>query len=283
MILNFHLTMTYKINMIVFAFAAILMAMPLANSNAFGAIAGGSAELDSDCSLDVPDYIDFGEFSVGTTPEAVPATINATGTVQGTIELVAGDWLGVGQNATGFITLNGVQKDDVVTVNGKTYEADGSTVGLIDFDHSNDDSITAGDLAEAITENDSALNAIAKANIVIVEAVTPGLAGNDIEMSTTSSTFTVDAKLQHGEEIGEMHMLAKTTRYDISVDGIPPIETDYNVKTEVNVNKVIAQGTTPNVEIKINFQITGIDSLEALPYSGALTQVMTFTNTCGSS
>ena len=81
----------------------------------------------------------------------------------------------------------------------------------------------------------------------------------------------------------QMHLFANATRYSITTDGSDSSGVSYESKTAIgdhNINTVIVPLTDYNNPLKVSFQISGIDTLENLPYSGVITQNMTFTTTC---
>lgn len=282
--------MTYntKNTTIVFAFAALLMVMPLANSNAFG---DGDANLDPSCGVTTTN-IDMGSFSIGADGTEVETSWVTGGAVAGTLEVTAGDWLGVGTLSTGVITLTNVISTDIVTINGLAYTgvASGATEGQ--FNIGGDDIITATNLASSINADTRTgvtvvaqdLTSESTGNVVIVRATVLGTTGNSIDLVSSDSTMVVDAAtLTDAEASGVTHMESTATKYAITTDGTSSTGTSYAGKTALDADtvlKVLTSTVDPAQNVRISMHISGDGTLINLPYSGALTQTLSFTVTC---
>jgi len=276
----------------IFVFAALLMVMPLANSNAFGQSTGIS-NLNPSCGIDVPGSIDMGSISDGADGiEEVISTINATGTQSSILDVVAGDWEGVGSNATGVVTLVNVASSETITLNGLVYTAvTGTKSGNTQFSIDTSDSAAATDLTASINADTRSgttddISAEVFDNVIVVYAATVGTGGNAITMAeavTDAGTTVSGSTLSGAENAGIVHMQAETTKYAITTDSTSSTGATYAQKTNFaadSVSKVLSSTVTPANEVSLSLQVSGDGTLENMSYSGTLTQTLTFTATC---
>lgn len=266
-------------------FAAILVAWPLTATNVYG---DGSASLDADCPVTIPGTINMGSFAVGADGTEVLSTMATDGTVGGTLELSAGDWKGVGTSAKGTIVVVGIVATETVTVNSFVYTAvAGAKSGNTQFSIDTSDTATATDLAASINSRDAAaVTAVQQLNAILLKADTLGTGGNAFTLAETvtdAGTTISGATFAGAEATGVVHMQAEATKFVITTDGTTNAGVAYASKTAIGVDGVNTL-LTANVDIandvKLYMHISGVGTLEALPYSGALTQVLTFTVTC---
>lgn len=282
--------MTYTKHAIIFAFASLLLAMPLANS----AFADGDANLDPTCGVTTPTTIDLGSFSLGADGGNVESSMATTGSQAGTLEVVAGDWLGVGQPSRGSILLVGVATGDSFTINGLAYNAV-ATLGVAgDFVPGATDTLTATAL-EAVIDADvrsgttDDVVSTADENMLFLEAVTVGTAGDAITLVETVSdagTLISGATFSGGEATAVKHMESTATKYTITTDGSISTGQTYAQKTALAADTVLkvltipAELTAPGTNVRMSLQISGVGTLLALPYDGALDQTLAFTVSC---
>lgn len=276
---------------VIFAFAALLLAWPMATQTAN---ADGGSGSNPVCDLGIPGPIAMGNIVPGAeTAESAEQTWTTGGNVDGTIEVVAGDWLGVGTKSSGSITLNNVIATNTITVNGQLMTAVPiGTAGANEFDVGATDTITATNLAAKITSEtqDTTISgvdptAISTVNVVIVRSDVVGTIGDTMPMTLASATMTADALLSDGENAGVKHAESSMTKFKISTAAADTTGDDYATKTgqmpAVETDKlVMAIRSDVNSDTKVTFQVTGVGTLVGLPYSGALNQGLTFTFTC---
>lgn len=270
---------------IIIVFAASLMSMPFANVDVFG---DGDATLDPSCPVTIPGSINMGSFSIGTDGTEVLSTMATPGTVGGTLELSAGDWKGVGLSAKGTIVVSGIVADETVTVNSLVYTAvAGVKSGNTEFSIDTSDTAVATDLTASINSRDStAVTATQNLNAILLKADAPGTPGNAFTLAETvgdAGTTVSGATFAGGEAIGVVHMQAEATKYVITTDGTANAAVSYASKNAIGVdgvNTLLTANVDVANDVKLYMQISGVGTLENLPYSGALTQVLTFTVTC---
>lgn len=281
--------MTYNKNIAyVFAFAALMLAWPLTATEAF---ADGSASSDPSCPVTIPGTINMGSFAVGADGTEVLSTMATPGNVDGTLELQAEDWKGVGTAAKGTITLVNVVADDTITVNSLVYTAAAGDQSGDNTKFSIDTSMTAAatDLASTINARDTAaMDATGNLNAVLLKTDALGTAGNAFTLleGVADAGTTVSPSsgtLGGAEATGVVHMQAEHTKYVITTDGSTNAAVAYSAKNAIGVdgvNTLLTATVDTDNDVKLYMQISGDGTLEALPYSGALTQVLTFTVTC---
>ncbi|WP_371503712.1 hypothetical protein [Nitrosopumilus adriaticus] len=285
------MTHNTKNRIVVFAFATLLMAMPLANS----AFADGDATLDPTCGVTIPGTISLGSFSAGADGTEVESSMATTGSQAGTLELSASDWTGVGQNARGSVLLVGVVATETITINGLVYTAvAGAKADNTQFSIDTSMVAAATDLAASInadvragTLND--VSATSTENLVFLEQTVVGTGGDATTLAEAvadAGTLISGATFTGGENSGVVHMQSEVTRYVITTDGTASTGVAYASKTPIEVastNKVLtipAELTDPAQNVRLSLQVSGDGTLENLPYDGVLQQTLTFTVTC---
>jgi len=269
---------------IIIVFAASLMSMPFANVDVFG---DGDATLDPSCPVTIPSSINMGSFSIGTDGTEVLSTMATPGTVGGTLELSAGDWEGVGLSAKGTIVVSGIVADETVTVNSFVYTAvAGAKSGNTEFSIDTSDTAAATDLTASINSRDGVVTATQNLNAILLKADALGTGGNAFTLAETvtdAGTTVSGATFAGGEASGVVHMQAEATKYVITTDGTANAAVSYASKNAIGVdgvNTLLTANVDVGNDVKLYMQISGVGTLENLPYSGALTQVLTFTVTC---
>ena len=121
----------------------------------------------------------------------------------GTLTEITPDLTIADGRAFGTITMNAPNAADTVTLNGLTYTAvNGTPADNTEFDMSGDDTATAASLRDAINSRDgTTILATSDAAVVTAKAVSPGVAGNSIDLaeSTGGARMTVSgANLANG-------------------------------------------------------------------------------------
>lgn len=269
---------------IIIVFAASLMSMPFANVDVFG---DGDATLDPSCPVSIPGSINMGSFSIGTDGTEVLSTMATPGTVGGTLELSAGDWKGVGLSAKGTIVVSGIVADETVTVNSLVYTAvAGVKSGNTEFSIDGSDTAVATDLTASINSRDGVVTATQNLNAILLKANALGTPGNAFTLAeavTDAGTTVSGITFAGGEASGVVHMQAEATKYVITTNGTANAAVSYASKNAIGVdgvNTLLTANVDVANDVKLYMQISGVGTLENLPYSGALTQVLTFTVTC---
>ncbi len=265
----------------VFAFAALLFVMPLATPNAVAT--EGQANLLATCGFDIPPaIIDMGTLIAGSDGSEVEVTLIHAGSGSTYLEVVPLDWFGTGVSSTGTITIvsQPVGTVDNTTVGGIEYNAGFSYILGADTTE------TATNFAAAI-DADTDFTATSSGNEVYVVYNTPGIAGDLIVFTTISPsaiTLTGSGTLENGAD-PEVHLDASVTKYDYVNNGDTALATsDYTadkatVGASSNTHEVFAT-SDPDHNVVIQFQLSADGTLLNMPYSGALTQDLTFTYDC---
>lgn len=278
--------MTTKNTTIVFAFAAMLMAMPLANSNAFG---DGSSDLDNVCGFTTTNPFSFGDFANGATVTeqtvSFPAVASTTGSAIFTV--AATDWIGDGDRSSGTMTITTSTDAQTVIVGGITYTAKDSPSTGTEFQSTASGAVaSAQSLAEKVRANDSTMRATTDgANIVTFAAETRGSGGDSktLTAGTSTSVAVSGATLSGGGSNAVKHMEGEVTKFKITSDGTSSSGVAYASKTAFNVagvTKDMIGSTDPDNSLAISLEITGVSTVINLPYDGPLTQTLTFTVIC---
>ena len=277
--------MNYTKNTAIFAFVALLMALPLVSSNAFGA---GEVTIPGTCGFTAPAAIDMGTLTsnvIGT--ETAAFAFGTTGSTFGSLEVSAGDWLAAGSSAVGSISLDTVIITDAVLVDDQTFTATAATQDSTNFIVGGTDIVTAANLATAINLNalDDA-TATATENVVLVRTVTLGTAANSVVLSTGDTTITIGAGGFGGAVAATTKVMeSEVTRFSITITGVDPVTSAYADKSNEAMpldtagDLVLVPLTDPAFDTKMRFHLTGVGTI-LIPYSGDLTQTLTFSAVC---
>lgn len=259
--------MTYKIKnaTIVFAFAAMLLVMPLTASNVYG---DGESSVDPDCGYDIPSNIAMGTIvrgSVGTEAAQTVFTAQETNGLGAAFSVKATtNWVGAGDRASGTITLVDIANTETVTVGTNAYE--GKTSGASGGQEFNISTTSTADQddAEAIALLINALDTTVRAttsgtSVITILAETRGSAGDSIALATTSGTSSVSAaNLANGGDNIADHLLADATAVNVKVDeSASDTGVAFASKIQmnlINVDKEIAGLTVFDKDIHATFQ-----------------------------
>lgn len=280
--------MTYnkRKSSIVFAFAALMMVMPLTASNAF---ADGSSDLDNVCGFTTTAPFSFGDFAKGSTVTeqtvSFPAVADTTGSAR--FSVAATDWIGAGARSTGTVAITTVAEDQNVVVGGVTYVAKDVPSLATEFLSTATNALdSAQSLADKVRANDATLRtSTSGTNTVTVSAETRGAGGDakTLTAGTATSVAVSGATLTGGGGSPVKHMEAEVTKFAIKADGTSSAAVNYATKQAFNiatVSKEMIGGTDPDNALSVSLEITGVGTVINLPYDGPLTQTLTFTVTC---
>lgn len=280
------MTNNTKNSAIVIAFASILLAWPMAGTNAF---ADGEGILSGTCGFSEPSSIDFGTISRGADGTEAVDSWAALGSETGNVDLDAGDWFDLGDRGTGDLTHDGTTEiTGTVTMDTETFTATSGGAGSFNFDNDGDAAADFLALSDAIIADSLLVTAVkTSATVTDLTSVARGTPGN-VDLGTTGTTGITETDLTGGGGTPVVHLQSEVTKYFITTNGDDPAVTgtgtNYAGKTAIGASGVdteIVALTDPNNALRTAFQITGVDpALENLPFSGALTQSLTFTVTC---
>ncbi len=288
--------MTNKQNTIaVFAFAALLMAMPLATGNVYGEEM--DANLNASCGFSTAnaENINFGSFSSTDVAATVGEEDAVFGAIAGStasarVSVTVGDWYGTGTRATGTITLSSVSATDTVTVGTNTYTAVAGSASTLQFSIDGTDAADATALASIIRSTDSSNFNVSTggSSTVDVQYIPRGTAGNSVVLSETGdgmvtkdSTSAIATALSGASDTVQKIMAGDTTKFTWSSTATQ--DTTYANKvavTTVSTAQEILGGTDPNGSLYLAIMIdpsSATFETANLPYDGALTQLITIT------
>lgn len=274
--------MTYntKTQVTVFAFAALLMALPFATSqNAQAA----DLVIEGSCGITVvggSGGIDLGSITPDAESIEYDVVVTTDGTQVGSFEIEAADWLSSGTTSTGYLTLDTiVDTTSFVTINSETFTATAATQDVNNF-ISGSDSVSATNLATAINANTSVdVTALATEGTVLLRSDTAEAAG-EYTITSNDGTIVVGA-LTGSTEAGATIIQAELTKYDFTNTGTVPISSTYASKTAVDVagvNVIVIPSIDVDQDIDLQFQVLG--TLDDATFFGTVTQFITFTANC---
>ena len=276
--------MTYNIKntTIVIAFAAMLLAMPLATQNAQAV----DLVIEGSCGITITGGsagIDMGSIQPDAESAEIDVIVQTDGTQTGTFEINAADWISSGTTATGYITIGASQVDDTssVTINGEAFLATAATQDANNF-ISGDAATSATNLATAINANGSVdVTAVDTEDIVLLRSDTAGTAA-EYSMSSADGNMVVGAATLAGAtNSGAVIMQAELTKYDVTNTGTVPISSTYASKTALlaaGVNDIIVPLIDVTEDVDLQFQVLG--TLDDPDFFGTVTQVLTFAAIC---
>ena len=266
--------MTYntKNTTIVFAFAAMLMAAPLAIGNAYAV--GGDGEIDAACSIELPTSIDLGTITPGADTGEILVSIVTDGTIPGTFEIQMDDnWDGLGAKATGSIVIASDATGETFEVNSHIFLGVSGSTDAGEFDTSGSISAQATALATAIaastqsvTEDvgtDIGVTAFASENAVLLTATARDVGSNSITLTTTDAAIlTISGGFLTGGAGVLQHLTAEQVRFEVVTDGTAAPASTYASKTALGaetVNTVLTTASDPNNNVDIYFHFNGVN------------------------
>lgn len=288
--------MTYNVKntTIVFAFAAVLLAWPMAAQNAFaGEIV--DANMNAECGFSTTNLggMDFGNFvpSDSESGDALEQEIQLTGNGASSARVLITfeDWKTVGTRASGEIEiLLAPLVDDEVVVGAKTYLAKASGATGQQFDIGATIQETATNLATAIRTEDSANFKVSNAGteIITVNTVARGTAentGNELSEDTggvrietrDSGDVTTSNDMDGAVDTALTIMNGDTTKYSILVASTAT--SAYSAKVDVitvgAAQEALGGTTEENIFLALEIDpATATFNAAALPYDGPITQ-----------
>lgn len=266
--------MTYNIKntTIVFAFAAMLMATPLAIGNAYAV--GGDGVIDAACSIELPTAIDLGTITPGADTGEVLVSIVTDGTVAGTFEIQMDDnWDGVGAQAIGSIIIESDAVGEQFEVNSHIFLGADGAPGAGEFDTSGTIAAQATSLAsqintstQTVTEDVGAnigVTAFASENAVLLTATAPDVGSNLITLTTTDAAIlNISGGLLTGGAAAAQHLTAEQVHYEVVTDGGAAPASSYASKDALGaqtVNTVLTAASDPANNIDIYFHFNGVN------------------------
>lgn len=276
--------MTYntKNTIIVFAFTAILMAMPFAAQNAHAA----DIVISGTCGVTVTGGsvgIDFGTLAPSAESAEITVTVVTTGTVSGgNFQISATDWTSIGTTATGYILLDTVIITDAVTINSETFTGHATNQNANEFVVGGTDVISATNLATSINANSSVdVTALASEDSVLLRSGTVDSAG-EYGMTTTDSTITLSAATLTGSTAPSAVIIqSELTKFDVTNTGTAPVTSAYSGKTALDVagvNDIVISGIDVSQDVILLMQVQA--TLDDAAFVGGVTQTLTFNAVC---
>lgn len=277
------MTHNNKNTTIVLAFAVIMMALPFAtapNAHAVDLVIPGT------CGITVvggSGGIDIGTVTSGVdSTESLTITVQTDGSLPGTFEISATDWISPGTSATAFLTLTSVVDTDDVVINGETFTATAATQDNNNFVTGGTDVISATNLATAINANPTvAVTALATEEVILLRTDAVGNAANAIGITDSANIVSNAATFTGAAAAGAVIIQSEITRYSVTNTGADPGVTTYAAKTSLDIagqNDIIVPFIDVAQDILLRFQVTG--TLDDAAYIGAITQDLTFDANC---
>jgi len=294
--------MTYNIKniTIVFAFAALMLAMPLATPNVQAETV--DANLGGLCGFTTSgiESLDFGTFtrtdseSGDGLEEVITLGAIGTNTMSTRVSITVADWFTTGTGATGTIQItdNGLTADsDTVTVGAKTYTAKTSGATGTQFDIGANAVETAKNLATAIRTQDAANYRVSTGGTDIISLETVAKNDNDDVLSENTSGAKIETKdgsaststnvLNGGTSTPTLIIDGETTKFAFSKTSSPTGAYSGKVSTvTLGSPQEVLGSTTPANGIFMAIEIdpaTATFNAAALPYTGPITQLITIT------
>jgi len=292
--------MTYKIRniSIVFAFAALMLAMPLATPNAQAETV--DANLGGICGFTTTNLesADFGTFtriqSEDTTDfeEAITLTAGASNTASARVLITVADWFTTGTGATGTIQItdNGLTADtDSVTVGAKTYLAKTTGASGDEFDIGANAVATAQNLATAIRASDSANYRLSTGGTDTITLETVAKNDNNDVLSENTGGARIETKdsaastgtnvLNGAVSTPVLIIDGENTKFAFSASSSPTGAYSSKVSTvTLGTAQEVLGGTVPANNVFMTIEIDPDSATyngAALPYIGPITQLIT--------
>jgi hypothetical protein len=280
------MTLQKKNAIIVFAFTALMMAMPFATGTVFAEEM--DANLNSVCGFTTSSAgsVNFGSFNadadaatVGEEDVVLPPLVGSTASAR--VQLTFADWFGTGTLATGTLTLLGMAATETVVVGSETYTAVSGAAGANEFDIDGNDIADATNLAAVIRATDAANFKVSTAGtaVVTIDSVVRGTAGNSLTLTGDTGATASGATLAGGSATPQLIMDGETTKFTTSI--VAAQDTTYAAKTAITTlgtSQEVLGGTNPAANIHLALMIDPASAtFSNLPYDGPLTQTITIT------
>lgn len=290
--------MTYKIKniTIVFAFAAMMLAMPLAIPNAQAETV--DANLGGVCGFTTTalESADFGTFtrlqSEDTTDfeEAITLTAGASNTMSARVLVTVADWFTTGTGATGTAEfLLQPEVDDELVVGAKTYLAKAGGAAGDQYNIGANIVETALNAATAIRASDSANYRLSTAGTATISFETVAKNDNNdvlsedtggVRIETKDSTAsTVNNILSGAVSTPVLIIDGENTKFAFSSASSPSGAYSAKVATvTLGTAQEVLGGTVPANAVFMTIEIdpdSATYNAAALPYVGPITQLIT--------
>jgi hypothetical protein len=292
--------MTYKIRniSIVFAFAALMLAMPLATPNAQAETV--DASLGGICGFTTTnlDSADFGTFvrtdseSGNGLEESITLTAGATNTASARVLVTVADWFTTGTGAKGTIQItdNGLTADtDSVTVGAKTYLAKATGAAGDQFNIGANAVATAQNLATAIRASDAATYRLSTGGTDTISLETVAKFDNNDPLSENTAGARIVTKdagavttsnvLNGAVDTAVLIIDGENTKFAFSASADPTGSYSSKVSTvTLETAQEVLGGTVPANNVFMTIEIdpaTATYNAAALPYIGPITQLIT--------
>lgn len=274
------MTSKTKNTTIVFAFAALLLVMPLSAGSVYAQV-GGSGEINPSCGIVSPSSINLGGVSVGATSLGeVKISIPTEATIPGTFELTSTDWVGVGKKATGSLIIIDDPTGKTITINGQPFLGGDGTIGEGQFDVGSSTSDAATNLATAINTDAQSntgefgssieVTAFAVDNAVLLTANQAGVGPNAIIIADdgTGKFFSIITSTMTGGTVaGEIHMLSEQVKVTVQTQSELAPNTDYTDVDKIALgadgeNVILTTATDPDnaEDIDLYFHLDGVNT-----------------------
>lgn len=268
-----------------------LITLPVANASTQQIEA--TAHIAASCGVTITDDIDFGTLIPGTVSNEVREFFKTSGSQTSSLSVMASNWVGDGSYATGKIYLGIVNDGDSITINGLDYIGKTNPTQDGEFLVGANKAANAKrlvavineDTREGITIPTQDVTATATNNMVKIQATVLGKIGNDIDVTSGDSSFTIsNPTLSGAQDVDAIHLAAEVTRYFIAITPEESKSTQYTNKiplgsAEETVLLTSNAGPVDSVELYLQISATG-DLLQNMPYMGVITQTLTFTAEC---
>jgi hypothetical protein len=246
------------------------------------------ANLSATCGFSTSNIatVDFGTFSISDDADEVGEVEVQLAPVSGSsasarVSVTVADWFGAGTRATGTLTLSGMAVTETVVVGSETYTAVSEAPGANEFDISGDDISDAANLAAVIRATDAANFKVSTAgtNVVTIDSVERGTAGNSLTLTGDTGATASGATLAGASDTLQLIMDGETTKFDMNV-GSTISDTYANKRSVITLETAqeVLGGTNPAENIFFALMIDPESAtFSNLPYDGPLTQTITVT------
>lgn len=280
------MTKKAKNTTIVFAFAALMMALPFATGTAYAEEM--DANLNAECGFTTTSAgsINFGSFSldddaatVGEEDAVFPPVAGSTASAR--VQVTFADWFGTGTLASGTLTLVSVGDTESVTVGSNSYIAVAGAAGAGEYTIDGDDVADAAALAALIRSTDSAnfKASTAGTNVVTIVPTLRGDAATANALTLTGSAGATAVGFSGASDTPQIIMDGETTKFTWDITGAQ--STTYAAKSAIvtlGSSQEILGGTDPAENIYLALMIDPASAtFSNLPYDGPLTQEITIT------
>lgn len=274
-----------------FLLAVLLITLPV--TNALPQQITATAQIGASCGVEITDNIDFGTLIPGFVSNEVREEFKTTGSQTSSISVEASNWIGDGSYATGKIYLDEVEDGHTIIINGLEYTAktppdEDWEFGIGDRSSGDANRLAAtinDDKRVGITKPKQDVKAIPIDNMIKLQATVLGETGNDIDVSSNNSSFTIsNPTLSGAQDVGAIHLAAEVTKYFIATSPKDAKSTQYANKTPLGSagkSVLLTSNAGPVDSVELYLQISAQDNLlKKMPYRGAITQTLTFTFEC---